>query len=105
MTLILHTYFWPIVICIHRKGGCFFYLLSSHVVTEETLCEQLRAVRRTTTKRKTRIFPFENLHVLSNVSNSQIFISFIFLRAVVGVNRVCPVWGSTGLPEEEPWIK
>ena len=30
------------MICIHRKGGFLFYLLSSHVVTEETLFDQLR---------------------------------------------------------------
>ena len=28
-----------------------------------------------------------------------------FFRASFGVDRVCALWGSTGLPEEEPWIK
>ena len=32
-------------------------------------------------------------------------VSFFFLRASFGVDRVCALWGSTGLPEEEPWIK
>ena len=26
-------------------------------------------------------------------------------RATVGVDRICTLWGSAGLPEKEPWIK
>ena len=26
-------------------------------------------------------------------------------RATVGVDRICSLWGSAGLPEKEPWIK
>ena len=29
----------------------------------------------------------------------------IGLRALVGVDRVCPIWRSPWLPEEEPWIE
>ena len=32
------------------------------------------------------------------------FICIVF-RALVGVDRVCPVWWSPWLPEEEPWIE
>ena len=28
-----------------------------------------------------------------------------FIRVIVGVDRVCPVRRSPGLPEKEPWIK
>ena len=29
----------------------------------------------------------------------------LFFRATVGVNRICALWRSAGLPEKEPWIK
>ena len=34
-----------------------------------------------------------------------LFYFVFFLRASFGVDRICALWGSTGLPEEEPWIK
>ena len=92
------------MIRVHRKGGIPCYLLTSLVVTEETFFEQLRGCTNNNNEEKSRIFPFENLQILPNVYNKEMLV-FIFPRAAVGVDRVCPVWGSAGLPEEEPWIE